>query len=71
VVTEEMARRHFRVGAKDDLVETMRRRIMEERKKVKGMVIEELESLMGLGAEVTGMTHKCKSTGTKKDVRHS
>jgi hypothetical protein len=72
-----MARRHLRIGAKDDLVDTMRRRIMEERKKVKGMVVEELESLMRLGAEVTGMTHKCKSTGTRRmcvtprDIRSS
>jgi hypothetical protein len=77
VVTEEMARRQLRIGAEDDLVEMMRRRIMEDHKKVKGMVMEELESLMRLGAEVTGMTYQCKSTGTKrmcitpKDIRSS
>jgi hypothetical protein len=72
-----MARRHLRIGAKEELVDMMKTRLVEERKKVKGMVVEEIESLMRLGAEVTGMTYECKSTGTRrmcvtpKDIRSS
>jgi hypothetical protein len=65
-VTMEMARLHLRAGARDDLVETMRKRIEGEQEKVKGLVIEEIESLMRLGAEITGMTYLCKSTGTRR-----
>jgi hypothetical protein len=62
----DMARLHLRAGAREDLVEIMRKRIEGEQEKVKGLVIEEIESLMRLGAEITGMTYQCKSTGTRR-----
>jgi hypothetical protein len=44
----------------------MRKRIEGEQEKAKGLVIEEIEWLMQLGAEITGMTYQCKSTGTRR-----
>lgn len=53
----------MRNGASDTIVESMVERLARERRKVRGMMMEEIESLMRLGAEVTGMTYTDKSTG--------
>jgi hypothetical protein len=72
-----MAQMNLRKGAKEDIVERMVSRLIEERKKVRALVMEEIESLMRLGADITGLTYEDKSTGgsrmcvTPKDMRLS
>jgi hypothetical protein len=76
-ITEQMAKRHLRIGANEMIVKSMIKRLEDEQTKVGGLIVEEIGSLLRLGADVTGLTYNDKSTGgqrkcvTTKDMRSS
>jgi hypothetical protein len=53
-------------GAPPSMMEAMIKKLTGERDQVKSMIKEEVEKLMRLGAEVTGMTYNCSSSGAAR-----
>ena len=65
-ITEEMARRTLAIGANLCHVRQMIERIEAERKQVQSLIRVEIEKLMVVGAEITGMTYNSKGTFNKE-----
>jgi hypothetical protein len=65
-ITEEMARRTLAIGANQCHVKQMIERIEAERKQVQSLIRVEIEKLMVVGAEITGMTYNSKGTFNKE-----
>jgi hypothetical protein len=53
-------------GAPSRMVEAMIKKLTGERDQVKSMIKEEVEKLMQLGAEVTGITYNCSSSSARR-----
>ena len=74
-MTEEIAKRHLRRGANKTVVKSMIQILVQERTKVRGLMVEEIGLLLRLGADVTGLTYHDKNTGgqrkcvTTRDMR--
>ena len=61
-----MARRNLWKTVQQGIVEANVTKLTSERKQVRRIIKDEIESLMRLGAEVTGMHYYCKSSGTSR-----
>lgn len=65
-ITEAVARLSIPSSASDKLVAAMIQKITEERERVKTLIKREVEQLMRLGADITGMTYHCNSPNLPK-----
>jgi hypothetical protein len=65
-ITEMTAKMSLPRAAPPKMVEAMIKKLSGERVRVKSMIKEEVEKLMRLGAEVTGMTYNCSSSSARR-----
>ena len=65
-VTEETASRCLRGSATESVVKLCQEKLRMERRQVQRMIKDEIEALMKLGAEVTGMRYDDISTGVRR-----
>ena len=65
-ITEEMAKRTLAIGASQSHVKEMMVRIEAERKQVQSLIRVEMEKLMLVGANITGMTYNSKGSFNKE-----